>query len=147
MSATLSLQFQLKGIVNGDLIQWPTSGLYAPVSFTTSTDIVYKETAAIANTTVTELLTIGSGSDVASSSLIVLIPTVACVFNWTLSSDANNHSAGCRANWPFFLSTGQSVPYNATSSTAVSGAAASITKVQAYQSSGGAGFVHIFTAA
>jgi len=147
MSSTLNILFQIKGTVNTSLIQEPTDGLYAPVQVTLSSDIVYRETVSVADTTVTELLTIGSGDDVASSTFIVLIPTVKTVFCWQLATASDNNTAECAANVPFILSTGKANPYNATPATAIADTPAAIDTITAYQSTGGAGKVHIFSAA
>lgn len=147
MAATANLQFQLKVVLSGQEITWPSRGSFSPYTLATSADILLQEQVSLPNTTATELLSLGAAADIESALTILIIPTVACTITWRLSSDANNHSVRARANWPFILPTGQTVPYTTTTANSVIGTPASITSISAYQSSGAAGIVHLLALA
>lgn len=144
MASTLRMTFQIKGTVGTELVEFPSDTLYAPISISLTNDLRLVETCSLPSGAETEILTIGSGSDIASASIIVLVPSVACVFGWELTSAANNSTAGCGANVPFILSTGKANPYDAVPGTAIAGTPANIVQVSAYQGTGSAGTVRIF---
>lgn len=144
MSATVNISFQISGVLNGEKFAFPTGGLYGPATLTTASDVKCIKDMALPATTYTEILSIGSGADIASAKLIVAISSVAVVYVWrTSASDADNNSVSAAAGIPLVLPAGTAVPYQSTSSNRADETAANISSIGAY-SPAGSGVVRVF---
>ena len=136
MASTINLYFRLTGVMNSELIDWPSGGLFAPYALTTSADIKLIEEVDVSTSSVTELISIGSGSDTASSLALIFIPNGACRIAWQTSTAADNSAIVCRANFPLVLPTAQTLPYQNTLSNRLDETAGNITAVSCWQNTG-----------
>ena len=147
MSSTLSLSLQLKGTIGNDLLVWPPEGLYAPYTITTSADVYLEKVVSVADSTVTEILSVGSGDQIASAVAFLFIPSGACRISWIGASDADSSAIVCPANRPLLLPGYQTLPYQTTTSNRIDETAASITSFSCYQSTGDAITVRVLCVA
>ena len=148
MAATLNLFLQAKIVLNGQEFVIPSRGLYAPYTFSTSADILLHEQVSVSSATVTELIAVGSGSDIASASMFLIIPGAAGNLVWaTSASDADNSGIATRANFPVLIPTGNSLPYQNTTANRADETAAAIATIKAYQASGSAAVYHVLALA
>lgn len=137
MASTLSLFAALKGVIGTSVVDFPPDGLFAPSTFTTSADILLVGQKKVTTSTVTELISIGSGSDIASAIAFIFVPSGACRISWRGSgSDADNSAIVCQANAPLILPGYQTLPYQSTSSNRLDETAASITSFSCYHTVG-----------
>jgi len=142
MAATFDLLFKLKGVLNGE--EASIGEDYSPYQVSTSADIKFEKIVSVNDSTATEIVTIGSGEDLASAVALVIIPTVSGALVWSTSTAADNSAIQLRANFPFIFPTGNSYPYQTTLSNRADETAAAIANISFYQTSGSAAKVHIF---
>lgn len=137
MASTLSLFAQLKGVIGSSIVAFPGEGLFSPATLTTSADILMEGQKKVATATVTEIVSVGSGADIASAIAFIFIPSGACRISWRGSgSDADNSAVVLPAGGIFVLPGYQTLPYAATSSDRIDGTPASISSVSCYQATG-----------
>jgi len=142
MASTFTLFFNLSGVLGSKLEH--IGELYAPYTISTSADIISDRIVSVADTTFTEVCSIGSGDHLASAVAIVIIPSTAGMLTWEGASGADNSALQMRAGIPFILPTGNTAPYQTTSSNRSDETAAAITSIGFYQASGGAATVRVF---
>lgn len=145
MAATVNLYVQVTGLVNAQNVSLPKggAGLYAPYSITTSADIVCERQVTLPGTTAVKLIEVGAGLEVASAVFFMFIPTVAGMFTWKTSSEANNNSQYCGANLPFILPDGNAAPLKATIADRIDETKEAITEVWFYTTGAVAGKCYV----
>jgi hypothetical protein len=147
MAATISIALKVSGVLNGERVDFPTSGQYGPATITTSADILSFKEIDLPATTATVIFTVGTSSDIASALMFLITSTVACTITWrTSASDADNSAIKIPANVPMLLPGYQSCPYQTTSANRVDETVAAISSFSAY-SPAGAGKVKIWALA
>lgn len=134
MAATFNLIFKLSGVLSGEVVSIGED--YSPYQIATSADIKFERIVSVADTTSTELVNIGSGDDLASCVALVIIPAVAGMLVWEGAAAADNSALQLRAGVPFLLPTGNTAPYQTTTSNRIDETAAAITTISFYQNSG-----------
>lgn len=137
MASTLSLYAALKGVIGSQKINFPPDGLFSPANLTTSADILLTGRKVVATSSVTELISVGSGADIASAIAFIFIPSGACRISWrSTASDADNSVVSCLAGVPLIIPGHQTLPYAATSSDRIDGSLANISSFSCWQNTG-----------
>lgn len=142
MAATLNLYLKATIILDGKLLE--IGDLYAPYTTATTADIKDIKTVSVANTTYTEILSVGSGADIASAVAFVIIPAGAGTLIVKGADDADTCALNCVANFPVIIPSGTIKADAATPALRAVAANSTISSIGYYQATGGAIKVQVF---
>lgn len=142
MAATLNLYMKATIILDGKV--YDIGDLFAPYTTSTSADIKDLKTVSVANTTYTELISVGSGADIASVVALVIIPAGAGTLVIRGASDADTCAINCVANFPVIVPSANIKIDAATPAARAVAANSAISSIGYYQATGGAIKVQVF---
>ena len=142
MASTLNAYFRATIVLDGKV--YDIGDLFAPYTITTSADIKDLKTVSVPNTTYTEILSVGSGADIASIVGVIIIPAGAGTLVIKGADDADTCAINCVANFPVLIPSANTKADAATPALRAVAANSAISSIGYYQATGAAIKVQVF---
>lgn len=142
MSATLNLYMKATIILDGK--EYDIGDLFAPYTTTTSLDVKDLKTVSVSTATYTEILSVGSGANIAGIVGVIVIPAAAGTLIIRGADDADTCAINCVENFPVIIPSANTKADAATPALRAAEADSLISSIGYYQVTGGSIKVQVF---